>query len=155
MKTLFLSFLLFLGFAFNASAQLNGEFLTGNDGHIYFRALNTAGYSYQVAINATSSDRSNSESFVVGQGFTLGPSTPWKWYWKKGDRITVTYPNGQSVYWVCPSTDSAYGGSVSFRGKKCNGKVGCNCPGFKPITNEEVWKQSYCSHCGHHKNNHN
>ncbi|MBQ7310497.1 MAG: hypothetical protein IJW88_03115 [Alistipes sp.] len=43
---------------------------------------------------------------------------------------------------------------VSCEGKNCNGTVGCNCPGFAPIQNQEVWKQSYCKHCGHHRNSH-
>lgn len=43
---------------------------------------------------------------------------------------------------------------LHMEGKHCSGTVGCSCPGFKPITNQEVWKQSYCKHCGHHKNCH-
>ena len=43
---------------------------------------------------------------------------------------------------------------VAMEGKHCNGTVGCNCPGFAPITNGEVWQQSYCRHCGHHKRCH-
>ena len=39
-------------------------------------------------------------------------------------------------------------------GKHCNGTVGCDCPGFSPITNGEVWQQSYCKYCGHHKRYH-
>lgn len=44
--------------------------------------------------------------------------------------------------------------SFHMEGKHCNGTVGCSCSGFKPITNQEVWKKSYCKNCGHHKNCH-
>lgn len=37
------------------------------------------------------------------------------------------------------------------QGKHCTGSVGCSCTGFSPITNEDVWQQSYCKHCGHKK----
>lgn len=43
---------------------------------------------------------------------------------------------------------------VSSQGKRCNGTVGCDCPGFSPITSGKVWQESYCKHCGHHKNSH-
>lgn len=47
------------------------------------------------------------------------------------------------------------GSNPSFKGKKhCTETVGCDCPGFDPITNGEVWQQSYCRHCGHKKRNH-
>lgn len=137
------------------SAQLHGQFYTSQDGHIYFQATNVSGSYFNAAIRAISNNRDNSETITVGQGFLLGPTTPWKWYWKKGDRIYVTYPNGQSVYWECPSTDIAYSGSnVPFKGKHCNGTVGCDCPGFSPKTNGDEWEKAYCRHCGHHRNSH-
>ena len=43
---------------------------------------------------------------------------------------------------------------ASMEGTHCSGTVGCNCPGFAPITNGDVWQQSYCRHCGHHKRCH-
>ncbi|MGM9748893.1 MAG: hypothetical protein ACI3ZN_08825 [Candidatus Cryptobacteroides sp.] len=43
---------------------------------------------------------------------------------------------------------------TSCEGKHCSGTVGCDCPGFKPITDGDVWEQSYCKHCGHHKRCH-
>ena len=43
---------------------------------------------------------------------------------------------------------------VSSEGTHCSGTVGCSCSGFSPITNGEVWQQSYCKHCGHHKRCH-
>lgn len=43
---------------------------------------------------------------------------------------------------------------VSSEGTHCSGTVGCSCSGFSPITNGEVWQQSYCKHCGHHKRSH-
>ena len=71
------------------SAQLRGQFYTGQDGHIYFQATNVSGSYFNAAIRAISNDRDNSETITVGQGFLLGPTTPWKWYWKEGDRIYV------------------------------------------------------------------
>ncbi|MCD8296587.1 MAG: hypothetical protein LUC88_03345 [Prevotella sp.] len=43
---------------------------------------------------------------------------------------------------------------VCMQGQHCSGTVGCNCPGFSPITNGDVWQQSYCRHCGHKKSYH-
>lgn len=43
---------------------------------------------------------------------------------------------------------------LSMQGTHCNGTVGCNCPGFSPITNGDVWQQAYCRHCGHKKGVH-
>lgn len=124
MKKLFLMMIAVVCIGLSANAQLNGQFITGQVGHVYFRAFNTTGYAFPVSITATSSDRSNSETVTVGQGFVLGPTTPWKWYWKSGDRITVTYPNGQSVYWQCPANDCAYGSnSPSFRGTNSDGYI--------------------------------
>lgn len=126
MKKILLMLIAVVGIGLSVNAQLSGQFITGQDGHIYFQALNTTGYAFSVSITATSSDRSNSETITVGQGFVLGPSTPWKWYWKSGDRITVTYPNGQSVYWQCSANDYAYGSgsnSPSFRGTNSDGYI--------------------------------
>lgn len=39
-------------------------------------------------------------------------------------------------------------------GKHCTYTVGCDCPGFSPITSDDVYKQSYCRRCGHHKKYH-
>lgn len=44
--------------------------------------------------------------------------------------------------------------NVSFKGKHCNGTVGCDCPGFDPITSGDLWEQSYCRHCSHKKSVH-
>lgn len=43
---------------------------------------------------------------------------------------------------------------VSCQGKHCTYTVGCNCAGFSPKTNGDVWEQSYCKRCGHHKSYH-
>lgn len=93
-----------------ANAQLVGRFQKFNDGHIYFVAENVSYNNYRVTINAVSTDRNNSEVKVVTArgGFYLGPTTPWRWYWKKGDTIRVVYDNGYSQVWTCPTTDPAY-----------------------------------------------
>lgn len=140
-----------------ASAQMLGGFQQGNDGHIYFVASNQTAATFNVQVMAVSTDRNNSEvrTITPNGGFYLGPTTPWKWFWKEGDEISVVYPNGQSQTWVCPQNDIAYSRSdVSFRGKHCTGTVGCTCPGFSPITDGEVWQRAYCKHCGHKKSYH-
>ena len=43
---------------------------------------------------------------------------------------------------------------VSAKAKHCNGTVGCDCPGFAPITNGKEWQKAYCKHCGHRKSCH-
>ena len=50
--------------------------------------------------------------------------------------------------------DGEAGREVSFKGKVCNGSVGCSCSGFKPITDGEEWEKAYCKKCSHHRNNH-
>lgn len=40
------------------------------------------------------------------------------------------------------------------QGKHCSYTVGCDCPGFSPKTNGDVWEKAYCKHCGHHKKYH-
>lgn len=43
---------------------------------------------------------------------------------------------------------------IDSEGKKCNGTVGCDCTGFKPKTDGDVWEEAYCKKCGHHKRYH-
>lgn len=57
-------------------------------------------------------------------------------------------------WYVKESGSAAIGGNVSFRGKCCNGTVGCSCTGFQPITDGKEWEKSYCKKCGHKKSNH-
>lgn len=75
-----------------------GGFQQGNDGHIYFVANNQTGATFNIQIVAASTDRNNSETKTMtpNGGFYLGPTTPWRWYWKRGDKISVVYANGQS-----------------------------------------------------------
>ena len=63
------------------------------------------------------------------------------------------YANTESV--ECSEYDHmSLTSHVSSQGTHCNGTVGCNCSGFVPITDGEVWQQSYCKRCGHKKGNH-
>ena len=137
-----------------SSAQVIGGFNVGQDGHIYFQAQNQTNYTYQITVVAVSSDRKNSEGWTLspGNGFYLGPTTPWRWFWKQGDKISVVYSNGQSQTWVCPQSDKTY--NVTFKGKHCSGTVGCSCSGFEPKTDGAEWEKSYCKRCGHHKKYH-
>ena len=43
---------------------------------------------------------------------------------------------------------------VHAQGARCNGTVGCSCPGFSAITNGDVWQKAYCRHCGHKRSVH-
>ena len=43
---------------------------------------------------------------------------------------------------------------VGMTRNRCNGTVGCSCSGFAPITNGDVWQESYCRRCSHHKRYH-
>lgn len=120
--------------------QIVGGFTIGNDGHIYFQAGNNTYYTYQVTIVAVSSDRRNSEQRVIvpGNGFYLGPTTPWRWYWKQDDKISVVYANGQTQTWTCPQSDKIYNENISFKGKHCSGTEGCGCSGF-PLKRVEMY----------------
>lgn len=94
-------------------AQLSGEFNLMEDGHYYFKAVNQFDTHGTIKIRAISYYRDivNEEYITIkgyGDGFILGPSTPWKWYWHKGDRIYIVYPDGTDVHWECPYTDKWY-----------------------------------------------
>ena len=43
---------------------------------------------------------------------------------------------------------------ITSQGTHCRGTVGCNCPGFSPITSGDVCQQAYCKHCGHKRSFH-
>lgn len=68
------------------------------------------------------------------------------------------YENGScEVYvqgYVFNGSWNVKGGNVSFKGKCCDGSVGCSCTGFQPIKDGEVWEEEYCRKCGHHRRNH-
>lgn len=57
-------------------------------------------------------------------------------------------------YYSEPSYSTEYNNEISFRGKHCSGSVGCDCPGFSPITDGAEWEKSYCKHCGHKRSSH-
>lgn len=151
-----LIFLLLVG-TIGIKAQMTGSFVWFNDGHLYFTATNQTTSNLSVRLVAVSeyNDIVRSETVVVqaGGGIYLGPTTPWRWYWHSGDKIYLTYPNGVTVFWTCNTTESApvY---PSFQGKHCTGTVGCDCPGFEPITDGKEWEKAYCKHCGHKKSCH-
>ena len=50
--------------------------------------------------------------------------------------------------------DGNAGGQINFRGKACNGSVGCSCTGFQPITDGDVWQRDYCRKCSHSRSVH-
>lgn len=90
-------------------AQLRGGFNYGQDGHIYFYLTNNL--NQQVPISAIAQNTVKRESrtangiILPGNVFFFGPN--YGWAWEKGETMTITYANGQSYSWVCPTTDSA------------------------------------------------
>lgn len=93
-----------------ASAQLWGEFVILNDGHCYFTAtnnFNTSGVIKVTTVSYYNSVSTNTTVFIsgYGDGFVIGPSN---WYWHRGDRVFVTYPDGTNACWECPYTDYIY-----------------------------------------------
>lgn len=43
---------------------------------------------------------------------------------------------------------------VTLQGKHCRGTVGCDCPGFEPLTKGTIYEKTFCRHCGHNKSYH-
>lgn len=74
-------------------------------------------HKYNIEAQSEYNNIVRSEDVLVqpGKGFYLGPTTPWHWYWHSGDKIYVTYPNGETVYWVCSETETN-APSPSFQG---------------------------------------
>lgn len=69
-------------------------------------------------------------------------------------RFSISIDKDSSSSYEYYDTSSKGGSNPSFKGRHCTGSVGCDCPGFKPITTGEEWEKSYCKHCGHHKRCH-
>ena len=154
-KIAFVFFLGLLGMT-NIHAQMVGEFYRANDGHYYFKANNSQNTFGTIKVTAISyvNDVRREEYVSVrgyGDGFILGPTTPWRWYWQRGDRIYITYPDGSNVYWECPYTETK--NNVSFQGKVCTGIVGCDCSGFSASSTVGNG-QFICRKCNHQKKYH-
>lgn len=49
----------------------------------------------------------------------------------------------------CTHQHNFYSTQIMSQGRHCRGTVGCDCPGFQPIMNGDVWQQAYCRNCGH------
>lgn len=125
--------------------QLQGSFQYAQDGHLYFYLSNPTGYQIPITWGVYNDVKKEQR---VTQGvmgpyftFTYGPNA--NWLWEKGERFCVTYSNGQTVYWTCPSTDPAlkrsgnpsFGNnwiSVSVPVSKCSGEGSrCSCRVYK------------------------
>ena len=139
----------------DAYGQLQGSFSYGQDGHIYFTLSNPTGYQIPVVWGVYNFDkqqqRQNQGVMNPYDTFVYGPNM--NWVWEKGERFAVTYTNGKTNYWTCPETDPAVRNSrnPSFRGAHCRGTVGCDCSGFAPITNGNLWQREDCRKCSHKK----
>ena len=140
-----------------AYSQVACQFRNLEDGRMYLVIQNQSQYNFTATGAVYRNNRlCNSETlnFRAGAAFILGPSTPWRWQWCRGDTYVITYPNGQRASWTCTQTDAGNSNGLSFKGKHCSGTVGCSCPGFSPITNGTVYQQSICKNCKHAKSCH-
>ena len=103
---------------------MSGGFNYGNDGRLYLFLQNQSGYTltFKGSVYSPLRKDGNSETCTVypGNGIYLGPTTPWRWQWCEGDRYTITYPNGYTQTWTCPTTD--YKGPI-FRGENSDGYI--------------------------------
>lgn len=160
MKRFFIALTMMLCMYLISSAQITGGFNIGQDGHIYFMCQNQSGYNLQVRVIAKSSDRTNSENQYMnnGGGLILGPTTPWRWYFKSGDLVQIVFPNGQYQSWSCPRSDVAYGNNPVFKGKKqsschirghnCSGGIDKNRDGWC----DKCFSNGYKCHMANHQN---
>lgn len=142
--------------------QMVGQFNYGNDGRLYLFLQNTTNYTltFTGAVYSPTVNTGNSETCSVppGQGIYLGPTTPWRWQWRKGDVYTITYPNGYVQSWTSPITDvKQY--NPSFKGRYHLEDKNKKC--YNRSTHFEVYKDDYrivlsdrCSNCGAQYRNH-
>lgn len=84
-------------------AQINGGFYRQN-GYIYFIGQNVSGYSLSnLTIKCVNYALNQEQTFSMkflsnGNTFAVGPSEGW--VWQPGEKLTIIYANGQSVYWI-------------------------------------------------------
>ena len=109
-------------------AQLQGSFQYGQDGHIYFYLHNPTPYSISVnwGVNNSQTGESRQNFGVMSPNgtFIYGPNN--RWIWMENETFTVTYSNGESVYWTCPQTDP------TVKPSNTNFKGGENSDGYIP-----------------------
>lgn len=114
---------LFLGslcvFTTTLLAQITGGFYNQN-GYIYFIGQNVSGYGLSnLTIKCVNNELNQQQTFTMdflsnGNRFSVGPSEDW--VWQPGERLIITYANGQSVYWVyqpAPIYNSPYDNSFN------------------------------------------
>ena len=131
-----------------AYCQVACQFRYLEDGRMYLVIQNQSQFNFNAIGEVYRNNRLyNSETlcFRAGSTFILGPSTPWKWQWHRGDTYVITYPNGQRASWTCTQTDAGNSNGLSFKGRA---KGSCNvpshkCPGFINDGNK------YCVNCAY------
>ena len=102
MKRMLLFLCVFFGGTLTLMSQITGGFYQQN-GYVYFMGQNISGGALRnLTIRCVNSVLSQQQTFrmnflVNGGTFTVGPNDGWAW--ELGERLIVTYANGQSVYW--------------------------------------------------------
>lgn len=69
-------------------------------------------------------------------------------------RFSIESDENSNDYNSYYENSNSRGSNPSFKGRHCTYTVGCDCPGFEPITDGDVWEQSICKHCKHPKKYH-
>lgn len=69
--------------------------------------------------------------------------------------LVTTYQDCARCYLLNKNCGNSNGYDISFKGKNCTYSVGCDCPGFEPTTDGDVWEESICKKCKHGKTYHN
>lgn len=149
--------------------QMVGTFDYGSDGRLYLFLQNSTSYPlvFNGSVYSPSTGNGNSEVCTVQSGgiIYLGPTTPWKWQWRKGDIYTVKYANGYVQSWVCSVTDvKPY--NPSFRNRPSFVKTKfrcdkCSCSGYWGYRHDNGTYEGNCSNtdswghtCGHSPQHH-
>ncbi len=126
---------LFCLISISSYGQLQGKFIYGQDGHVYFCLTNPTGYAIPVVWSVNNfkknEQRLNQGYMPPHKTFTYGPNA--QWVWEKEECFAITYvTNGQTVSWTCPVTDPALRNrsNISFKGKGACRHGGCSCENY-------------------------
>ena len=147
--------------------QLQGSYNYAQDGRIYFYLSNPTYYQIPVVWGVYNYDRNEQRQYQgvmrPGETFVYGPNA--NWVWMKGERFTVTYANGQSVYWTCPETDPVVRkrSNMSFGSDwinvrkdvpKCKGFAGSICSCKTYIGKKRAGREQYKGNCTNYAGGH-
>jgi hypothetical protein len=103
---------LFFFYCFSAIGQVNGDFKCefDNNGNkiVYFEGQNITNMAlWNVKIDCVNSSKGDKLSFLLnqlnsGDSFYIGPNEGWNW--ELGEKLYITYSNGQTFYWTYENT---------------------------------------------------